>query len=326
MREQPRQDVPAGPAEGAAELRGRPEPAGLEHVHLSRGDVALHVVRSRPWVPGGEAPLLFLHGYPDTSETWSRQLATLGRSHPVAAFDQRGVGASTAPASRHGYAFERHLDDIEAVIEALVGPEGQVHLVAHDWGGALAWMFAEEPERARRLRSLTAIAGPHPGLMLRRLGRALRSPREFGLVLDQLRRSWYILFFQLPRVPEWFIERQFPEVWIRALRAGGVPAEDPILREFDHAGARKAALAPLALYRQALLRRPPPLRPVTIPTCLIVPVRDFALRPELYDDVRTVAADLEVHRLDANHWVHRERPEEVSAILDHFVRRVDTAS
>lgn len=301
--------------------------AGLEHITLERGDVALHVVRSRPWVrAGGRAPLLFLHGYPDTHETWSRQLGSLGRTHAVAAFDQRGVGASTAPAGRQGYAFARHLDDIEAVIESLTGPEGQVHLVAHDWGGALAWMFAEQPERARRLRSLTVMAGPHPGLMLRRLGRALRSPRELGFVLDQLRRSWYILFFQLPRVPEWFIEAQFPGAWIRALRAGGVPKDDPMLREFDREGTRKATLAPLALYRQALRHRAPPPRPISLPTCLIVPVRDFALRPEIYDDVPTVAPDLEVHRLDANHWVQRERPEEVSAILERFVSRVETSS
>lgn len=307
------------------------ESAGREHVFVARDDVSLHVVRSRPWPrDAGRAPVLFLHGYPDTSDTWSLQFAALAGDHPVAAFDQRGVGRSTAPSGPNGYAFARHLGDIEAVIDELAGPEGQVHLVAHDWGGALAWMFAEQPRYARRLRSLTLSAGPHPRLYMRRLARAARS-REFGLLLDQLRKSWYMFAFQLPWLPERLITRQFPGVWIASLRAGGVPKEDPILREFDAEGTLKAALAPLALYRQGLpssvaglLRRESSAPPtIEVPTCLIVPTRDFALRPELYDDVPEVAPDLEVHRIDANHWVHRERADEVTQILQAFLRRIE---
>lgn len=300
--------------------------AALEHFTVARDDAALHVVRSRPWdASERRAPLLFFHGYPDTWATWTLQMDALAATHPVAAFDQRGVGGSTGPTGPSGYQFERYLEDLEAIIDALVGPEGQVHLVAHDWGGALSWMFAERPRYARRLRSLTQIAGPHPGLFLRRIGRALLRPRELGVAIDQLRKSWYIFFFQLPRVPEWFLMRDFPEKWVKALRQGGVPEDDPMLREaLDEdalAGLRKAGLTPLALYRQALLRRPEPLRPVSVPTCLIVPTRDFALRPEIYDGAPEVVPDLEVHHLDANHWAHRERAAEVTAILEAFVRR-----
>jgi pimeloyl-ACP methyl ester carboxylesterase len=300
--------------------------AALEHFTVVRDDAALHVVRSRPWdATERRAPIVFFHGYPDTWEMWTTLMDALAPTHPVAAFDQRGVGGSTGPSGRDGYAFDRYLEDLEAIIDGLVGPEGQVHLVAHDWGGALSWMFAEQPRYARRLRSLTQIAGPHPALMLRRLGRALLRPsaRELGFFADQVRKSWYIFFFQLPRVPEWYIQRGFPEVWLKAMRAGGVPADDPMLRDAlaDLEGLRKAGLTPLALYRQALGRRPPPLLPVHVPTCAIVPTRDFALRPEIYDALPEVVPDLEVHRLDANHWAHRERPAEVAAIVEAFVRR-----
>lgn len=312
------------PHEDQARADLHAELARLEHVFVAHDDVSLHVVRSRPWDRGERrAPVLFLHGYPDTLDTWSLQLASLGQSHPVAAFDQRGVGRSTAPTGRDGYAFARYLGDIEAVIDDLTGPEGQVHLVAHDWGAALAWMFAEQPRYARRLRSLSILAGPHPNLMMRRLGRAAKNPRELGFFFDQLRKSWYMVFFQLPWLPEQLISRQFPRLWVQALRSGGVPKDDPLLRDFDAEGARRAALTPLALYRQALFRKPQPLRPVEVPTCLLVPLHDMALRPELYDDVHEVAADLEVHRLDANHWAHRERPTEVSGILEAFIRRVE---
>ncbi|MDC0722203.1 alpha/beta fold hydrolase [Nannocystis bainbridge] len=311
------------PDDDHARAASHAELARLEHVFVAHDDVSLHVVRSRAEDRGERrTPVLFLHGYPDTADTWSLQMASLGQTHPVAAFDQRGVGRSTAPTGAGSYAFARYLADIEAVIDEVAGPEGQVHLVAHDWGGALAWMFAEEPRYARRLRSLSVLAGPHPGLFQRSLIRAARSPRRLGFLFDQLRRSWYILFFQLPWLPEQVIGRQFPKAWVRALRAGGVPKEDPLLREFDAEGTRKAALTPLALYRQVLIRRPQ-LRPVEVPTCLMVPTHDFALRPEVYDDISEVAADLEVHRLDANHWAHREQAAEVSAILEAFIRRVE---
>jgi pimeloyl-ACP methyl ester carboxylesterase len=307
---------------------GKDEPAGLEHLTVGRGDVSLHVVRSRPWRAHdrdhGRTPIVFLHGFPDTSETWSLQLEALGRTHPVAAFDQRGVGGSTAPTLRDGYAYERHLEDIDAVLDALVGPEGQVHFVGHDWGGALAWMFTERPDRARRLRSLTVIAGPHPGLMPRRILRAIKN-RELGLAFDQLRKLWYMAMFQLPQLPEWLIRAQFPGIWLRAMRSGGVPQSDPMLRDFDREGTRKAMLAPLALYRQIPqgLVRPREVHPVSMPVCAIVPLRDLALRTEMYEDLDEVAADLEVHHLDTNHWAQRERPAEVAAIVDAFVRRVD---
>lgn len=295
--------------------------AALDPTSVRREDATLHVVRGGP--ADGGAPVLFLHGYPDTWVTWSLQMEALARTRPVAAFDQRGVGGSTGPATREGYAYARHLADIEAVIDEVAGPEGQVHLVAHDWGGGLAWMFAERPEYARRLRSLTVASCPHPALMMRRLGRVFRKPslRELGLTLDQLRRSWYILFFQLPRVPEWYVERQFPGGRIRALCAGGVPADDPMLHDPDVEGLRRAAIAPLALYRQALRTKAPAPVPIDVPTCLIVPVHDFALRPELYDEVPTLVRDLEVHSLDANHWVQRQRPAEVTAILEAFLAR-----
>lgn len=292
----------------------------LEHWTLGRGDASLHLVAGGR----GRTPALFMHGFPDTWQVWSHQIEALAPARRVAAFDQRGVGRSTGAAPRRDV-FAAYLADIEAVIDAVAGPEGQVHLIGHDWGGALGWMFVDEPRYARRVRSLTVAACPHPALMLPRLGRVLRRPslRELRFTLDQARRSWYILFFQLPRVAEAYLERQFPEGRIAALSAGGVPEGDPILRDPDVLGLRRAALAPLALYRQALRTRAERPPPSDVPTCLIVPEHDLALRPELYDELPGLVRDLEVHHLDANHWVQRQRPAEVTAILRSFLERRD---
>lgn len=298
--------------------------AALERFVVVRDDATLQGVRSPAHAGERRAPVLFVHGYPDTHATWSLQLEGLAPMHPVAALDQRGVGGSTRPTGREGLAIARYLEDIEAAIDALAGPEGQVHLVGHDWGGVLAWLFAERyPDR---LRSLAVLAGPHPGMTSQRLVRWATRPslQNLGRLLDQARRSWYIAFFQLPRVPEWYLGRQWPQGYVAALRAGGVPKDDPILRDLDEAAVRSAAITPLALYRQIPRLQAPP-RVITVPTCLIVPVHDFALRPELYDTVPEYVPDLEVHALDANHWAHRQRPQEVNAILHGFFGRHEPA-
>lgn len=124
---------------------GPPELA-LESVVVERGDVRLHMVRSTVSDPHERrAPVLFLHGFPDSHATWSRQLEGLASMHPVAAFDQRGVGDFSAPRDPDGYQLARHLDDIDAVIDELVGPEGKVHLVGHDWGAMLGVVLRGRP-------------------------------------------------------------------------------------------------------------------------------------------------------------------------------------
>jgi pimeloyl-ACP methyl ester carboxylesterase len=296
----------------------------FEPVTVPSGDVLLHLVRSRP-VPGERrAPVLMVHGFPDSHRTWSRQLEGLAPMHPVAAYDQRGVGRSTAPAGREGYAIARHLDDIAAAIDAVAGPEGQVHLVGHDWGGVLAWFFAGDPARAARLRSLSVLAAPHPGAANVQVTRRLRrhSLADLAFLGDQARKSWYALLFQFPWLPELYLRRDPVGTWIRAHRAGGVQRDDPELAEIDERLALSTLLPPLALYRQIAGHRAPP-GPIPVPVCLVVPLRDLALSPGLYDNAAEFVPELEMHRIDDNHWVHRSRASEVNQILHDFIDRHD---
>lgn len=297
----------------------------LETVALDRGDARLHLVCSRLADPHERrAPVLFLHGYPDTHATWSRQLEGLAPMHPIAAYDMRGVGGSTMPVAAHeGTRIGRYLDDIEAVIDHVAGPDGQVHLVGHDWGGVLGWQFASDPARARRLRSFSAIAAPHPGAAMSMLRERLRRHRlaDLALLLEQLRRSWYIFLFQLPAIPELYLGRDPQGIWIGGHRDGGMLPDDPELVDVDPEMARRALLTPLALYRQMFRATVAPPRTIAVPVCLIVPLRDMALTPELYDTVPEFVPDLEQHRIDDNHWVHRTRSAEVNQILHDFIAR-----
>lgn len=295
----------------------------LEALAVEGDGVTLHVVRS-PARAGDAAPILFVHGYPDSHRTWERQLEALGSARPVAAFDLRGTGRSSAPQGRRGHRFDRHLGDLERVIDRLVGPGGQVHLVGHDWGGALAWLFASDPGLARRLRSLTVIAAPHPDFMHALLRRRLRrhSLGDLAFVARQLRRSWYMFAFQIPGLAERVWARDPAALWVKVHRASISRAEAEAA--VDHETVLRDGTGLLGIYREAFRRRPvlPPPR-IEVPTALIIPTRDLALLPELYDNAGEFVPDLETHYLDANHWVHLELAERVNAIVGDFVARHD---
>jgi pimeloyl-ACP methyl ester carboxylesterase len=300
----------------------------LERSILDRGDATLLVVHSRD--AGARTPIVFVHGYPDTHVTWSFQLAELAAEHPVAAFDLRGVGGSQIVGDAEAATrMDRFLDDIEAVIDHVAGPGGQVHLVAHDWGGALAWMFAADPARVGRLRSLTVIAAPHGGAAVAMFRDRLRrhSFADLAKLAEQIRRSWYLLLFQLPWLPEKYLSRDPARTWVGAHRRGGLERSDPELGDVDPAEARRSLIGLLPLYRQMFaretLRRAREPQTIAAPVCMVIPLRDLALTPELYERLPEFVAQLEEHRIDDNHWVHRSRAAEVNQIVRSFVARHD---
>jgi pimeloyl-ACP methyl ester carboxylesterase len=160
------------------------ETAELKHafVEVAAG-VRLH------YVEAGTGPLVvLLHGFPEFWFSWRHQLPALANAgFRVVAVDQRGYNLSDKPRGLDAYRTSVLAQDVARVIERLGVDRASV--VGHDWGGGIAWTFAMGyPERLDRLAILNA---PHPGTFVRHLG----SPR-------QLRKSWYLFFFQLPWLPE----------------------------------------------------------------------------------------------------------------------------
>jgi len=131
--------------------------------------------------------VVLLHGFPQFNDSWaavSKRLVDAG--YRTVAPNQRGYSPGARPARRRDYAAPKLVGDVVALIDAL-GAD-RVHLVGHDWGAAVAWSVAQAcPDR---LRSLTALSVPHPAAFLGSM---------FG---RQLAASWYMGFFQLPRIPE----------------------------------------------------------------------------------------------------------------------------
>lgn len=181
--------------------------------------------------------VLLLHGFPELARSWRHQLPALGRAgFRALAPDLRGYGGT----ERQGpYDLGTLAADTAALVEA-AGAE-RATVVGHDWGGAVAWATAyRHPARIERLVVLNA---PHPALMR----------EELRTSWNQLWRSRYMFFFQLPWLPERLLSRQNGAQIARALRGGSHvrdawPAEE--LERYRAALSRPADLVgPLAYYR-----------------------------------------------------------------------------
>ncbi len=141
----------------------------------------------------GDHLALCLHGFPESRFSWRFQLPLLAEmGYRAWAPDLRGYG-ETEPKPREvsAYLIDRLMEDVGALINA--SGAKTVTLLGHDWGAGLAWTFAAN--RVRPLERLVIMNVPHPAIMARQL----RTNRS------QLKKSWYMIFFQLPGAPEWML-------------------------------------------------------------------------------------------------------------------------
>ena len=177
----------------------------LEHSYIETNGIRLHVVQAGPQ---SGTPVVLLHGFPEFWYGWRLQIPALVEAGcRVIIPDQRGYNLSDKPEGVKTFSMDELVKDVIGLIDAL-GYE-KVNLVGHDWGAAVAWVVANQhPERLHRLGILNV---PHPEVMKRFLKRDL----------EQLRRSWYILFFQLPWLPEALMRAQDWSAMVRALRDSG---------------------------------------------------------------------------------------------------------
>jgi pimeloyl-ACP methyl ester carboxylesterase len=277
---------------------------------LPSGDVQLHTVLAGP----EDGPLaLLLHGFPECWYSWRHQIPALARAgYRVAVPDQRGYNLSDKPRGVQQYPIDRLTADVLALIHAL-GRE-RATVIAHDWGGAVAWRLAMDyPEAVDRLVVMNA---PHPVA----LAKALASD------WSQRRRSWYMYFFQLPWLPEALLTLS-PMTTARLLfRGTAVRREafsDADLEVMAAALAQAGAMGCMIdWYRAGFRIRPAKkARPVEDLTLLIWAEDDVALGISLTRGLEKWAPNLEIHTIPrCGHWVQNEAPEEVNERLLAFLQ------
>ncbi|MEJ7832585.1 MAG: alpha/beta fold hydrolase [Nocardioides sp.] len=253
----------------------------------------------------GEAVVL-LHGFPERSTAW-REVAPLlhARGYRTLALDQRGYSPGARPRRRRDYRFEAISQDVVAVIDQLVG--APAHVVGHDWGAVVAWLVAVR--RPDLVRSLTAISVPHP--MAYATGG-----------LRQLLKSWYVLAFSIPVVPELLAHRE-GGLFERKLAASGMTADD--LARFRTEIVDAEALSGGLGYYRALFLSDPRLarRRVRVPTTFLwSDSDDFIARSSAERCGRYVDGPYDfVELAGASHWLPTQEPQ---ACADAILARVSS--
>ncbi|CAJ0812163.1 SDR family oxidoreductase [Ralstonia flaminis] len=271
---------------------------------VQSGDVALAV---KTWGDPARPTVVLVHGYPDNSEVWHEMAPLLARDYYVIAYDVRGAGQSSAPKGMRNYTFARLTDDFIAVIDAL-SPSKPVHLIAHDWGSIQSWEFVTEARLRGRIASYTSCSGPcldHVGYWMR--ARLLRpTPASLGKMLGQLVRSWYVLLFHLPIVPELSWRLWLGRAWPRVLRRVEKTTIAP------RATQTADGVRGVSLYRANFIRSlfTPRKRVAHAPVQVIVPTLDKYVSPALSEDLARWVPNYWRREVVARHWLpvtHAER-------------------
>ena len=262
----------------------------------------------------GDRLALCLHGFPELHYSWRHQMPLLAEmGYRVWAPNMRGYGGTTRPPHKRDY----RLNDLTADVAALIDASGaeEVTLLAHDWGAIVAWQFAIQ--QVRPLTRLVIMNVPHP-LCARRELKHWR----------QLRKSWYIFFFQLPRLPERWLGKDHAVVISRIFRNSAVN-KDRFTREeaepYRTAANQPGALKAMVDYYRALLQTPDARKigkgMVHVPTLVIWGEQDLAIDIHCLDGMEQYVPDLTVRCFPkASHWVQQDIPDEVNAALKEWLR------
>ncbi len=285
-------------------------PPTLEKLTFQNGAIELHAVASGPT---NSPVVILLHGFPEFWYSWYKQIEPLAAAgFHVIVPDQRGYNRSSKPRGAASYALSQLTSDVLAIADQL--GRDRIFLAGHDWGAAVAWGVALlHPQRIAKLAILNV---PHPSVMRR----YLKTNRS------QLRRSWYMFFFQLPFIPEAafsaFNFRLGVRSLVRSSRPGTFSAED--LAQYRAAWSQPGALTAMTnWYRAALRHRTKfPDATVHVPTRILWGERDAFLLSDMAHDSLRYCDSAELYTFaNASHWLQHEEPASVSALLIDFFRR-----
>ena len=248
----------------------------------------------------GETVVL-LHGFPQRPSCHDEVALRLNDAGlRTLAPAQRGYCAGARPRRRRDYRTSELTKDVLALLDA-AGVE-RAHIVGHDWGAAPTWGMAAW--HSDRTASITVLSTPHPLAMID----AFRGS-------NQALKSWYMLFFQLPLLPELVVR----PLLAKTLRDTGLP-EDHVNANVSAMAEPGALTAAINWYRGLPFSIREPVGRIGVPTTYIWGRNDFALSRFAAERTATyVDGPYEFLDLDAGHWLPETEPE---AVANAIIRRV----
>jgi len=281
-----------------------------QHAFTDVNGIRLHYVTQ-----GVGKLVVLLHGFPEFWYSWRHQIPALAAHFKVVAPDLRGYNESDKPLGVANYRIDLLTADVMGLIRSF--GEEQAIIVGHDWGGGVAWTFAADyPQATERLIVMNC---PHPAAFQKQIRANFR----------QLRRSWYMFFFQFPWLPEWLIRNNRRFFIERAFRGMAIRKEaftDEDLARFVEAMVKPGVLTAAinyyrAAFREFIHRGERQFAQIVCPTLLIWGEEDVALGKELTSNMEEYFTNrFEVKYIPrCSHWVQQEQPELVNQYMLEFL-------
>jgi len=287
----------------------------FEHKYTDVNNIRLHYVTA-----GKGKLIMFLHGFPEFWYEWKNQLAEFGRDYQAVAPDMRGYNLSSKPVEVEQYRMKYLIGDIYALAEHL-GYKKFI-LVAHDWGGGVAWPFAiRHPEYLEKLIIINAV---HPVTFMREL-------RDNPA---QQKASQYILVYRTPEAEGILIKNNYAilvsNILKDGIKQGYFTEEDKkaYIEAWSQPGAltgglnyyRAAHLGSFAGESDDDLSADPSLFTVAVPTLVIWGEKDKWLLTGNLEGLEKYVPDLTIKRIpDGSHWVIHEKPGLVNSYIREFI-------
>ncbi len=292
----------------------------MKHEYAEVNGVKLHYVAN-----GSGKLMMFLHGFPEFWYEWKNQLVEFGQDHLAIAPDMRGYNLSSKPEQVEAYQIEHLIEDVRLLAEHL--GYKKFTLIAHDWGGAVAWVFASKyPEY---LEKLIIINAPHPAVFQREL---LENP-------EQQQASQYMLMFRAPEAESVISANNYAlivqSVLSEGLEKGFFTQEDK--KAYLEAWSQSGALTGGLNYYRAAEAGPPVTEAdkgkisafsntfssfaIKVPTLVIWGEKDPYLLLGNLSGLGDYVPELTIKPIpDGSHWVIHERPELVNSYIREFIK------
>ena len=299
----------------------------IEHHSISCAGIKIHYAESKPAFTSDNehAPtLVFFHGFPEFWQTWEEQFNYFSDRFRVIAPDLPGYNLSDKPRDPAFYKVPNLIKVMSDFLQ-VVSPIEPVTLVAHDWGGAIAWPLAAfQPQLLERLVIINAA---HPSTFTRELAHNHRQRQNSGYIhdliaydgvervsADDFRFLKDMVFRNIagdPLSPE--RKAQYERAWAQP---GALDAMLSYYRAMPQLGEREPLDGPVG---KPLDLQIPNIR-IDVPTLVLWGEQDPAFVPEVLDGLETYVKDLRVIRYpDQTHWLHHEQPGQVSKEIERFI-------
>ncbi|MFX0022121.1 MAG: alpha/beta fold hydrolase [Candidatus Hermodarchaeota archaeon] len=271
----------------------------IEELFIETNGIKLHTI-----IVGSGEPLIMLHGFPEFWYCWSKTIPLLKDDFKLVIPDMRGYNLSDKPKGVENYKVEILVDDIKGLCEEL--GLGKFNLVGHDWGGAVAWIFAEKyPEL---LNKLIIINSPHTKIFSQKL----RTDRE------QQKASFYIFEFYKPNGEKFIIENDFEQLkkFVFTSSFSEIDRE-----KYIEAWSQPGAIEGGVNYYRANQSFKKWTGIIEVSTLVLWGMRDKFLTPQLLDGLTEYVKDLQIEKNEeASHWITHDAPEFVSSKIREFIQ------